>query len=184
MLLYHARPDRRDRSLQANQRTCRQRADALRQERMAARCQGRIREVRGLQPTAGIRLLARGRKADTRRASGMGGDLRPGHRCGSAAKRRSRLVGAAAARLDSDLAEEPQRRSRHSRSSRVHRHVVHEPPVPAIQRHEGAPRDPASHEPGRLHACLCRGRHGLVEADARVLRSRLAALQRRGGRNP
>jgi peptide/nickel transport system substrate-binding protein len=74
-----------------------------------------------------------GGKADTRRASGMGGDLRPGHSRSSAAKRRSRLVGAAAARLDSDLAEEPQRRSRHSRSARVDRHVVHEPPVPAIQ---------------------------------------------------
>ncbi len=43
-------------------------------------------------------LLARGRKADTRRARRMGGDLRPGHRCGSAAERRGRLVGDAAPR--------------------------------------------------------------------------------------
>src|ERR1700730_1263673 len=59
----------------------------------------------------------------------------------------------------------------------VHRHVVHEPHVSAVQRRASAARHPHGDEPGRLHACLCRGRQDPVEADARLLRSRLAVLQ-------
>ena len=38
------------------------------------------------------------------------------------------------------LQEEPQRRGRHRRSARQHRHLPHEPPAPAVQRRAGAAR--------------------------------------------
>jgi peptide/nickel transport system substrate-binding protein len=60
-----------------------------------------------LQPTPRSRVVACRRKAHTCRACRMGRDLRPSHCRSSTAKRRSRLVGAAAARFDSDATEKP-----------------------------------------------------------------------------
>ena len=62
--------------------------------------------------------------------------------------------------------------------------VPDEPPVPALQRCEGAARRAHGPEPGRLYACAGRGRYLAVEAAAGLLHAGYAALHRRGRRDP
>ena len=80
--------------------------------------------------------------------------------------------------------EEPQHLGRYRRSARQHRHVPHEPPVSALQRREGAARRADGARPGRIHARAGRRRRHDVEAAARLLHARHAALHRRGRRDP
>ena len=70
------------------------------------------------------------------------------------------------------LQEEPQRRGRHRRSARQHRHLPHEPPASAVQRREGAARGADGARPGRVHARAGRRRQQPVEAAARLFHAR------------
>ena len=76
--LHHAGAHRPDRSVQADHRICRLGPDEVRQERVGARRQGGVREIRRLRAAAGEGVLARRRQADAGRPRRMGGD--PGSR--------------------------------------------------------------------------------------------------------
>ena len=93
VLLRHAGADRRDRSVPADPRICRQRADALYQGRMEPGRQGGVREIPRLRAAPGTGILARRRQADRHGPHRMDRDPRPRHRRLGAANRGSGLVG-------------------------------------------------------------------------------------------
>ena len=144
------------------------RPDEVRQERMGARRQGGVREVRRLPAAPGEGLVARRRQEHAGRPHRMGHHARSGDRVGGAAERRSRLVGEPDLRSRAGAQAQPQRRGRYRRSARQHRHLPHEPPASAVQRREGAPRGADGARSGRVHARAGRRRQQSVEAAARA----------------
>ena len=152
VLLHHAGADCGDRSVQTDRRLYRQRADAVRAQRMGSRRQGGVRTVCRLCAAPGAEFLALRRQAHAGRAHRVDRDAGPRHRLGRASERRSGLVGNPDGRPRAGAEEEPQRHGRHRRSARQHRQLPHEPLASALQRRARAPRDPHGDEPGRLHA--------------------------------
>ncbi len=118
-LFHHAGADRRDRSVQVDQRICRQRPDEARSRRMGPGRQGGVREVFRLRAAPGTELVGRGRQTDAGRAHRMDHDAGPGHCIRRAAERRGRLVGDADRRPRPVAAQEPQHRRRYRRPARA-----------------------------------------------------------------
>ena len=108
--------------------------------RMGAGRQGGVREVRRLPAAPGAGILARRRQEDAGRPHRVGDHAGSGDRLGGAAERRGRLVGEPDLRSRAGAQAQPQRRGRHRRPARQHRHLPHEPPASAVQRRAGAPR--------------------------------------------
>jgi ABC-type transport system substrate-binding protein len=91
-----------------------------------------VREIRGLCPAIGTRIVARGRQAHSGGPYRVGRDRRPGHGRRRVAERRGRLAGIAAARYRPRLAQEPQRIRGCLRSHGLHRHLVLQSPLSAV----------------------------------------------------
>ncbi len=117
--LHHAGAHRQDRRVPEHHRRDRLGPVQVREGRMGAGQQGRLREEHRLRAAQGAAVLGR------RRQGGEGGsrrvDLHPGfgHRRRGAQRRRGRLVGAAAARSDSAAAQEQGRSRREPRPARL-----------------------------------------------------------------
>ena len=150
--LHHAGAHRQDRCLPEHHGGDRLGSVQVREGRMGARQQGRLREEHRLRAAQRGALLGRwrqGREGRSRRV-----DLHPrfGHRRGRAQRRRGGLVGAASARSPAAAAQEQGYPRREHRPARLDRHHPLQFPAAAVQQSENAAGAALRHQPAGLRA--------------------------------